>query len=291
MNIAIHDADRTKFPNLALMKLSAFHKAQGDTVTWFNALMGDSYDTIYSSKVFTFTPDDPYLPHDGRVLKGGTGYSMTNTLPEGVEHMAPDYGLYHSEVAQGFTTRGCPNKCAWCIVPHKEGGIREHADVEEFWDGQKELVLMDNNVLAHPHGLAQLEKVAKLPTRLDCNQGLDARLVDRPMAKLLGSIKWKRIRFACDKKSQMAAVENAVKLIRQETGRVGKFFVYVLVKDIEDALERVEFLRHLNVDPFAQPYRDFTTNSEPTKEQRRFARWVNHKAIFKSVPWPEYRTI
>ncbi len=288
MLVAIHDAEGTKFPNLALMKLSAWHKAKGDTVELFQPLMSTTYDRIYSSKVFTFTAHDPYLPNDNRVQLGGTGYGISKDLPHEIEHTTPDYGLYSSEFAQGFATRGCPNKCPWCIVPKKEGGIRGHAEIDEFWNGQKELVLMDNNILAHPHGLIQLEKISNLPIRLDCNQGLDARLVDHQVAKLLGSIKWKCIRFACDKKSQMKYVEKAVKLIRDETGKKGNFFVYVLVNDTEDAFERVEFLRKINVDPFAQPYRDFSNNVEPSIEQKRFARWVNHKAIFKSVSWDEY---
>lgn len=287
MRVALHDADKTRFPNLALMKISAWHMSQGDSVEWFMPLFALDYDRIYSSKVFTFMPECPYLPSN--TVRGGQGYGTSLTLPDEVEHMMPDYNLYHSEFAQGFVTRGCPNKCPWCIVPKKEGTIRDNADVQEFWSGQKKLVLMDNNILAHEHGLRQIEKIATLPTRLDCNQGLDARLIDRPVARLLAKIKWDKIRLACDKSSQMPSVEKAVKLIREATGKKGNFFVYVLVKDIRDALDRVEFLRGLGVDPFAQPYRDFNSDTEPTKEQKRFARWVNHKAIFKTVRWEDYR--
>lgn len=291
MRIALHDADNTKFPNLALMKLSAFHRAQGDHVEWYDALMRDSYDRIYSSKVFTFTPEDPYLPHDERVVRGGTGYDMVATLPSEVEHVCPDYSLYGiAGRAYGFTTRGCIRRCAGCIVPEKEGEIRPHADVEEFWHGERELVLMDNNNLAQRHGVQQLEKIAELPVKLDCNQGLDARLVDRGIAKILGRIKWVRfIRFACDHREQMPAVERAIRLIREASGKVGEFFVYVLVTDVEDALERVEFLRGLNVTPFAQPFRDFRTNNEPTQEQRDFAQWVNRMWTFKSCSWADFQ--
>ena len=289
MNIALHHSDKGNFPNLALMKISAWHKKQGDSVSWFQPLMVNTYDLIYSSKVFTFTPCDPYLPNDDRVLRGGTGYRSKSVLPKEIEHITPDYSLYQTDSAYGFVTRGCPNRCAWCIVPEKEGNIRPHAEIAEFWNGQKNLILMDNNILAHEHGIKQLENIATLPTKLDCNQGMDARLVDRPIARILARIKWSNIRFACDKQSQMVAVERAVKLIREESGKKGRFFVYVLVQDIEDALERVEFLRHLGVDPFAQPYRDFTNNMAPSVEQKRFARWVNRKEIFKKVSWKDYR--
>jgi hypothetical protein len=292
MRIALHDADDTRFPNLALMKLAAFHRAQGDQVERFNALVDRArpYHRIYSSKVMAFTPMDPYLPRDERVVFGGPGYNIMATLPNEVEHMCPDYSIYNlKDRAYGFTTRGCIRRCEGCIVPEKEGGIRPHAHVEEFWSGQKELVLLDNNNLAHPHGIRQLEKIAGLPVKLDCNQGLDARLVDRPVAKVLARIKWIRfIRFACDHLEQMPAVANAINLIREESGKVGEYFVYVLVKDVEDALERVEFLRTLNVTPFAQPFRDFHTNAEPTQEQKDFAQWVNRMWTFKSCSWADF---
>lgn len=285
--IALHDADKTGFPNLALMKLSAWHKAQGNRVEKFSPLFKAQYDHVYSSKVFTFSPEDEYLPSSAD--KNGIGRGDMGSLPDEIEHTCPDYSLYGSTHAQGFVTRGCPNKCAWCVVPRKEGAIRDHADVEEFLGGMKEVVLMDNNILASEHGILQMEKISRMGLKLDCNQGLDARRVDAAIANVLGGIRWTRLRFACDQKSQMEAVERAVKLYRAAAQKKGNIFCYVLVKDVEDALERVEFLRRLGVDPFAQPYRDFINNVEPTQEQRSFARWVNHKAIFKTVPWEKYR--
>jgi len=181
-----------------------------------------------------------------------------------------------------------PNKCPWCIVPEKEGAIKGNTTIHEFWKDQKSCILMDNNILAHPHGLSQLEEIASLPVRIDCNQGMDARLVTEEVAELLSTVKWEKIRFSCDTSSQMPAIETAVKSIRKYTKKKGNFFIYVLVKDISDALERVLFLRALGCDPFAQPYRDFSLNAKPTREQRNFARWVNHKAVFKTVSWDNY---
>lgn len=292
MLIGLHDTDSHNFPNLALMKLSSWHKTKGDKVEWFSPMRKNKYDRIYSSKVFTWSPVDPFLPKDERVILGGTGYHSTETLSFEVEHSYPDYSLYGVDTAYGFVTRGCPNKCPWCIVPSKEGDIRANADVGEFWNGQKNIILMDNNILAHKHGLHQLEKISAMPVNLDCNQGLDARLVGPTEAKVLAAIKWKRLRFACDRASQMAAVETAVNRIRSAAGKKtfgDRIFVYVLVKDIQDALERVEFLRHLECDPFAQPYRDFENISNPTQEQKAFARWVNRKHLFRSCSWGEYK--
>jgi len=244
MRVALHDADKTKFPNLALMKLSAWHKAQGHHVERFSPLFKAQYDHVYSSKVFTFTPEDEYLPASAD--KHGIGRGDMGSLPDEIEHTCPDYALYNSTHAQGFVTRGCPNMCPWCIVPRKEGAIRDHADVEEFLGGMKEVVLMDNNILASEHGIRQLEKIGRLGVKLDCNQGLDARLVDPAIASVLGKIRWIRfVRFACDHVSQMPHVERAVNLYRQAAGKKGQISCYVLVKDIDDALERVEFLQRL----------------------------------------------
>ena len=123
--IGLHDADRTDFPNLALMKLSAHHKAAGDRVEWFAPLLGP-YDRVYSSKVFTYTPDYPYLPEAAEL--GGTGYKISTELPEETEHIRPDYTLYNLDYSLGFLTRGCPRHCPWCFVPDKEGPIRAHAE-------------------------------------------------------------------------------------------------------------------------------------------------------------------
>jgi len=190
----------------------------------------------------------------------------------------------------GFLTRGCIRKCPWCIVPDKEGGIKPNADITEF-ARHRDVVLMDNNVLASEHGIRQIEKIAALKLRVDFNQGLDARLIDDAAARLLAKVKWlKPIRLDCDTVEMIPHIQKAVGLLRWYNAAPRKYSVYVLVKDAADALERIKFLKALNVEPFAQPYRDFETGSGPTEEQRDFARWVNRKPIFKSVLWEDYKT-
>ena len=145
---------------------------------------------------------------------------------------------------------------------------------------------MDNNVLASNHGLRQIEKMGKMNIKVDFNQGLDARLIDDSVAKLLSKIKWlSPLRMACDTLSQMPHIKKATELLRKHGCTPKNYFIYVLVKDIADAHERVLFLKNLNLDPFAQPYRDFINNSEPDKILKQFSRWVNHKAVFKTVEW------
>lgn len=292
MKIGLIDVDGHNFPNLALMKLSAWHKAQGDTVEWVNYF--ENYDVVYKSKVFTFTKEDNTCINAGRIIKAGTGYrDYTTVLPEEIEHTCPDYSLYPQyKEAYGFLTRGCPNKCPWCIVPSKEGVIRPHADITEFLAGRKRAILMDNNVLASDGGLSQIEKIADLGIRVDFNQGLDARIVagNPDIARLLARVKWiKRIRFACDTKAQMSSIENVVRLLGSHGIKSEKIFCYVLVKqDTDDALERLRFLKELGITPFAQPYRDFDGKTKITREQRRITHWCNIRQLFKTIDYAEY---
>lgn len=281
--IGLHDADSTKFPNLALMKLSAWHKAQGhETELWQHR---KEYEKIYSSKVFTFTPETAPA---GAIL-GGFGRGISATLPEEVEHICPDYSLYGLDYSVGFLTRGCCYDCPPCFVRRKEGGLRANADYTEFVRHDK-AVFMDNNVLASPHGVAQIEKLGGTGIKVDFNQGLDARFIDDAMARRLKKLKWaKPLRLACDTKAAMPEIFKAVKFLRKHNVTPTRYFAYLLVTDIDDALERVEFLKTVHVDPFAQPYIP-PDGTPPTDEQRCFARWVNMKAEFKTQTWEEYRS-
>ena len=282
MRVALHDSDNTGFPNLALMKLSAWHKAQGDTVEWWTPLL--TYDRVYSSKVFTFTDENPYLPPD--TIKGGTGYGKLDELPQEVDAMFPDYSIYPDcDHAIGFLTRGCIRKCPWCIVPKKEGQIKPYQTWQEIKrPDSRDIVFMDNNVLACQHGLEQIEDMGGKNVRVDFNQGLDARLITDDVAQMLAMVKWiNYIRMSADTDAMLDVVLTAIDRLGKYGVKPYRVFVYVLVQDIESAERRAIALRNIGANPFAQPYRDFTTNAEPPLEQRQLARWVNHKAIFKTV--------
>lgn len=163
MKIGLIDVDGHNYQNLALMKISAYHKGQGDSVEWWWGF--GEYDRVYMSKVFddTYTPDMPEPLNAAEIIKGGTGYGIDNALQPEIEHMCPDYSLYPElteDTAYGFLTRGCPNACPFCIVSKKEGQCsRKVADLSEWWSGQKNIVLMDPNLLAcqdHMELLGQL---------------------------------------------------------------------------------------------------------------------------------------
>ena len=206
--IGLIDVDG-KMPNLALMKLSAWHKQQGDSVELTMPVLAAGYDKVYMSKVFTWS-DMPCLPDNAEV--GGTGYDLHKTLPDEIEHLCPDYSLYNMDYSMGFLTRGCIRKCEFCFVPEKEGNIRSAAYLTEFLRHDR-AVLLDNNVLAHHHGIDQIKLIAETGIKVDFNQGLDARLIDDGIAKLLAKVKWlKPIRLACDNTAMMEPVKKAVEL-------------------------------------------------------------------------------
>ena len=287
-HIGLIDVDGHNFPNLALMKLSAYHKQIGDRVEFINHFF--EYDTVYKSKVFTFSEDSTTMIHSAEVIMGGIGYGIYDCLDENIEHTMPDYDLYKYPHALGFLTRGCIRKCSFCVVPKKEGGIKRHADINEFLGDNKTAVLMDNNVLSSDWGLSQIEKMVDLKLKVDFNQGLDARIIaDNPeIASVLGRLKWlKPLRMACDSLAQMDSVVKSIELLRKYGAKPKRYFIYVLVTDIDDAHKRVKILDELKVDPFAQPL--ITDSVKPTKLQKDFARWVNHKAVFRTVPWEKYK--
>jgi hypothetical protein len=282
MLVGLHDSDETDFPNYALMKISAWHKAQGDTVEWWNPLL--TYDRVYSSKVFTFTPENPYLPEN--TVKGGTGYGIYDELPQEIDDMFPDYSIYPNvDYAIGFLTRGCIRKCPWCVVPKKEGKIRPYRTWQEIKrPDSRDIVFMDNNVLACPHGIEQMKDMIGKDVRIDFNQGLDARLITPEIADILSRLKWiRQIRMSCDTDQMLDVCLTAINRLKNCGVKPYRVFVYLLVQDIESAERRAIALRDVGADAFAQPYRDFTTNTEPSIELKKFARWVNHKAIFKTV--------
>lgn len=128
MKIGLIDVDSYNFPNLSLMKWSAYHKAKGDDVEWYMAL-GGHYDIVYVSKIFSFSPDYIYPINADKVIYGGSGYcislkdgkefydtSKDIQLPYEVEHSYPDYSLYpeYQDKALGYLTRGCPRGCGFC---------------------------------------------------------------------------------------------------------------------------------------------------------------------------------
>ena len=291
LRIALRQIDG-KLPNLALMRLAAFHKSRGDSVEWFMPL--DSYERVFASKIFTFTPDDPYLPPDA--IRGGTSYNIRSRLPAEVEACDPDYSIYPDFTeAIGFLTRGCVNRCPWCVVPEKEGGIHVVGDIERVAAGRKRVLLFDNNFLAAPREFVveQVEKMRRLKIRVDFNQATDARLYNEETAPLMARVPWIRHpRLSCDTDAMIPHVLRAVRLLR-ENGWTYEVFVYILAKNdgIDSALDRINRLASADryIVPFVMPFRDLHSEDDPPGERlRALARWCNRAMIRKSCSFDEY---
>ena len=175
------------------------------------------YDIVYSSKIFgdEYSEDFVYCINADLIIEGGTGRAISikdgrevynpekdSPLPEEIEHIYPDYDLYPEltkDTAIGFLTRGCPNNCPFCIVSKKEGRIsRKVADLSEFWRGQKNIDIMDANLLACKDREDLLNQLIDSKAVIDFKQGLDARFITEETAKLLAKIKIKFIHFAFD---------------------------------------------------------------------------------------------
>ena len=286
MKIGLIDVDGHNFPNLALMKISAWHKAQGDDVEWCLPLL--HYDIVYQSKVFddTYSPDIDWYPQADKIIKGGTGYGLDNKLPHEIEHIYPDYSIYPEltkDTAYGFLTRGCPRGCAFCIVAGKEGRRSiKVADLSEFWSGQKKIVLLDPNILAcreHPDLLQQL---IDSKAWVDINQGLDIRMTNERNIELINQIKVKEIHFAWDNAGDdlKPYFENYSKLAKHKPhGHFGT--VYCLTNfgsTMEQNLYRIYTLREMGFDPYVMVY----DKPNAPQEIRNLQRWCNNKFIFRS---------
>ncbi len=299
MLIGIHDAELEhfkslkSFPNYALMKISAFHKAQGDTVEWWNAMYNSvtNYDKVYSSKIFDFTPVNPYLPKD--TIKGGTGYDLKVKLPLEIDGVFPDYSIYpNCDYAIGYITRGCVNKCRWCIVPEKEGYIKPYRSWRSLVrpDSDK-LVLMDNNILACDYGITELETLINSGYCIDLNQGMDARLVNKEIANVLSRLSWiEYIRFSCDQLSQIEYIYKTAELLSRYGIKPYRLYVYLLVtKDIDNACQRVEALKKLTgINIYAQSEVNAREGVYPNEAQKEFSQSYMYSRKYKTETWQDY---
>lgn len=302
--IGLIDVDGGKnFPNIALMKLSAWHKAQGDEVEWYSIFDG-WFDKVYLSKVFSFSPDFDYCINANEVVKGGSGYCIDlvdgkevfhkerdKDLPSKIEHIYPDYSLYPEltkDTAFGFLSRGCPRGCDFCIVKDKEGRCsRKVADLSEFWRGQKNIVLCDPNILACKDWKDLLQQLKDSHAWVDFNQGLDIRMLTPEKADMLEHIKVKEIHFAWDRYQDKEMIlpkfidyANHPFVKKQMSGHHA--VVFTLVNNdssFEQDLERIYTLRDLGYAPYVMIY----DKEHCDPKYKKLQRWVNCRWVFGVV--------
>lgn len=330
MKIGLIDVDNREklsncFPNIVLMKISAWHKSKGDHVEWYSPLFGGHYDRVYMSKVFSFSPDYDYYIDADEVIRGGSGYaiklmdgtevydkSIDHDLPEEIEHIMPDYSLYfnddvdfkdgkltklgiqHRETAYGFMSRGCPRGCSFCHVKAKEGLCSfKVADLQEFWSGQKVIELCDPNTLACKDWEDILTQLIESKAKVNFNQGLDIRMMTEKKALMLNEIKIEAIHFAWDRWEDKDLIQPKFLKFREISKVRNKDLqVYVLCNyntTHEQDLYRVEWLKAHGFAPYVTIYNK--TSLPKGHITRRLQRYVNMRATFWSIDsFAEYTT-
>lgn len=280
-SIGLVDVDGHNFPNLALMKISTYHKSRGDSVEWAFSLL--PYDKIYMAKVFTFTPDDLNAYTATEIVRGGTGYDLTSKLPTEIENCYPDYKLYGiTDTAYGYLTRGCPRGCKFCIVAEKEGcQSKKVASLDNFWRGQKYIKLLDPNLLACPDWKELMQQLIDSKAWVDFTQGLDIRLMTAEKADMIRQCKVKMLHFAWDNPDDEITFQKLKEYRKAFVLPDDKNKVYVLTNfnsTHEQDLERIYRLRDIGYDPFVMIYEKWNA----PKDTRRLQRWCNNKIIFRA---------
>ncbi len=291
MKVAVLDVD-SKIPNLALMKISQWHKLNGDDVEHYMPLAHHLYDKVYASKIFNFS-DGSDIQDD--MITGGTGIDLKISLPPKMDTMTPDYSLYNYPHNIGFTQRGCRFKCEFCVVPQKEGKPWSANTIDELWTQRdsKFLILLDNDFFGNPDWEERIEEMKEYDLRVNFSQGLNIRIISERQAQALASVNFrnindnsKQVTFAWDQIKDEKVIKRGFKRVTDAGIKPYQMQFYVLIgfdTTPEEDLHRVMMLKDWGCDPYAMPY----DKSDPY--QKKFVRWVNRRAVFHSCTWEEYK--
>ncbi len=280
-----HDAKK-RLPNLALMKIAAWHIAKGDEVSFDE----QAPDIAYFSSAFRLNHFQmPLLPASCKIEMGGYGFN-DRKLDDEIEHTMPAYAFFHVDFSLGFTTRGCENACWFCIVPRMEGAIRPASDITEFHHpDHKRIVLLDNNILALPSRFkATAEYIVEHNLTVNITQGIDIRRVNEENAQLLYEMRHEgRLHFALDSSATREIADKNIQILLDAGIKKHDLICYCLgvPGKFDDCKARVDHVADLGIDPFVM----ILDGSRADRQLCRLARWCNRPMIRKSSPFEEYK--
>ena len=292
-------------PNIALMKLSHWHKAQGDEVHfskhWERELFEDEYDIVYGSAIFQWTKKklDRFMQEFPNAIVGGTGTKSKMTIEDitGSPYEFFDYSLYPKfKQSIGFSQRGCRLACKFCVVPDKEGKNRDNGAIHQIWRGEphpKEIILLDNDFFGQPDWQEKADEILEGGFKVNFNQGMNARLIHEEGAKALkqmqffeAKFKYRRLHTAWDNPKDEKRFFKGLNILMDAGIKPREVMVYMLIgywpgETMEDILWRFNRLNDSGCLPYPMVY----DHSRP--ELKKFQRWVNRR-YYQFVPWDEY---
>lgn len=287
--------DGVPFPNIALMKISSYHKSIGDSVEWYQGpLFASQFDKIYASKIFAFS-EQPTITEN--MVIGGTGIDFYNTLPAEIESAPMDWSIYpNTPFHYGFSMKGCRFACEFCCVPKKEGRPYSYNTIDELLtnpSGGKNLMLLDNDFFGGSNWEANLHRIAELKLKVCFVQGLNIRIISDRQAELLAKVKYynssfnkRYLTFAWDQFKDEKVIKRGI----ERCNKYGipsthmQFFILIGFNTTpEQDYYRVEFIRSIGAKPYVMAY------NKKDDYQRAYARYVNNRIIFNSCTWEEYK--
>jgi hypothetical protein len=289
MNVLLLNID-SKIPNLALMKISAFYKQNGDDVSINNTYCPD---IVYASVVFSKNKHlcdglKFYYPN-AKIFVGGYGFN-DKQLPHEIEHIMPDYSIFNCGFSMGYTTRGCSRSCSFCIVPKMEGNIKKHSHPSEFWNQDHDTIMfLDNNWLALPKWFNETSKWVLDQDLTLMEHGMDIRLVTERNIDRIRELRIKPYyKFAYDSSGMSNIIIEKLGLLKEHGFNLKQevsFYVYLdSDREFDNALHRCKLLK----DHGTNAYIMFNITQKRTHRVKLLQRWANRRWHYWACDFEEY---
>jgi len=305
MKILLVDVD-SKIPNLALMKLSTYHKSLGDSIELlklnlpgyphnrkFKSVDAKGFDKVYVSTIFTVNQSKYEILNNDNVEYGGTGYDLTVKLSQEIDDLPEDYSIYpDNNISYGYITRGCIRNCSFCFVPKKEGKLSYYNDWQKILqEGHKQIKFLDNNFLAYENHKEILQELIDAKVKVEFNQGLDIRLIDEENSELLKKLKYgDKYTFAFDNiKDEKIIVEKLRNYLSWGQNWRLRLFIYCNADmSLSDVIYRIMFCKKNKIMPYLMRDKNCWLDLNQKDFSTDLAGFVNQPNIIKKLDFEEY---